>query len=166
MLPSLDVRFKNMIKAIQEVIGPALPPDEKLAQEQARLIVGHLAMLKEQWKNAVRFEAGSFRLMRELAENLLPHVDSDQAGLLSRALEETAGTDRVDIDALNAAICSIGHAVDKVILGEDGKKRLSRGAWDTILEFGEKDALRNRVWFKGNGIDPDRESLPALEEVI
>ncbi len=166
MLPSVDVRFKNMMKAMQEVIAPAIPDDQKLAQEQVRLIVGHLAMLKDQWKNAVRFEAGSFRMMRELAESLVPEVDEAQSAGLRAALAEVSDTDMYDIDALNAGICTLGHAIDQVILGEDGKKPLAKGAWDVILGYGEKDALRSRVWFKGNGIDPDRDKLPPLETVI
>lgn len=166
MLPSVDVRFRNMMKAMQEVVAPAIPDDQKLAQEQVRLIVGHLAMLKDQWKDAVRYEAGSFRMMSELAEALVPQVDQEQAATLRAALDEVAAVDIYDIDALNAGICTLGAAVDKVILGEEGSKPLSRGAWNVILSYGEKDALRSRVWFKGNGIDPDRDKLPPLETVI
>ena len=154
MLPSVDVRFRNMMKAMQEVVAPAIPDDQKLAQEQVRLIVGHLAMLKDQWKHAVRFEAGSFRMMRELAETLAPEVDEEQAIGLRAALTQVAD------------ICTLGHAIDQVILGDEGRKPLPRGAWDVILAYGEKDALRSRVWFKGNGIDPDRDKLPPLETVI
>ena len=70
MLPSLDVRFRNMVKAMQEVVAPAIRDDEKLAQEQVRLVVGHLSIMKEQWKTAVRYEAGSFRMISELAAAL------------------------------------------------------------------------------------------------
>ncbi len=166
MLPSIDVRFKNMIKAIQEVVSPAIPPDQKLAQEQARLIIGHLGMLKDQWKDALRYEAGSLRMMRDLAESLQPHLDAEQAAILRASLESGADIDLYDIDAVNSGICAIGAAIDKVILGEDGRKPLPRAAWDVILGYGEKDALRSRVWFKGNGLDPDGDKLPPLETVI
>ena len=166
MLPSIDVRFRNMMKSIEQVVAPAIPQDEKLAQEQVRLIVGHLSMLKDQWKNAVRFEAGSFRMICELAEALAPHVDDGQAADLRQALSKVAGTDIYDIDALNAGICEVGAAIDKVILGDEGRKPLPAAAWGVILDYGEKDALRSRVWFKGNGIDPDGSQLPPLEAVI
>lgn len=166
MLPSIDVRFRNLMKAIQEVVAPAIPGDEKLAQEQVRLIVGHLAMLKEQWKDAVRYEAGSFRMISELATALAPHLDTQQTASLERTLVEVADTDLYDIDALNAGICQVGAAIDAVILGEDGQKALPKAAWNIILDYGEKDALRSRVWFKGNGIDPDHDKLPSLEAVI
>lgn len=166
MLPSLDVRFNNLIKAVQDIIGPVIPADEKLAQEQVRLVVGHLTMMKEQWKDAVRFEAGSYRLMRGLAENLVPLVDETQANDLRTALDETEATPDDNIDSLNAAICTIGAAIDRVILGDDGRKPLSKEARLVLLDYGEASSLRDRVWFQGNGIDPDRESLPPLDQVI
>jgi len=166
MLPSLDVRFRNLIKSVQEVIAPAIPDDEKLAQEQVRLVVGHLSMMQEQWKNAVRFEAGSYRLMRELAEGLAGLVDEGQAADLQASLEQTRATVQDDIDALNAAICTIGAAIDRVILGEDGRKPLSPDAYRLLLNYGDKSSFRDRVWFKGNGIDPDRDSLPPLKEIL
>ncbi|MCP5380008.1 MAG: hypothetical protein H6914_06350 [Novosphingobium sp.] len=166
MLPSIDLRLKNMVKAVQDVIAPAIREDEKLAQEQARLLVGQIAMLRYQWKDAVRYEAGSFRLIRGLAETLVAQVDESQAQVLQQALDATDGVDELDIDALNAAICTLGNAIDKVILGDDGQKPLSAGARAAIIAYGEKDALRSRVWFQGNGIDPDREALPPLAEVI
>ncbi|MCB2051193.1 MAG: hypothetical protein KDE63_07160 [Novosphingobium sp.] len=166
MLPSLDVRFNNLIKAVEQVIGPVIPKEEKLAQEQVRLVVGHLTIMKEQWKDAVRFEAGSYRLMRGLAENLVPLVDDDQASDLRAALSETQATPEDNIDRLNAAICTLGTSIDRVILGEDGRKPLSKEARLVLLDYGEASSLRDRVWFRGNGIDPDRESLPPLEDVI
>jgi hypothetical protein len=166
MLPNIDVRLKNIIKAVEQVIAPALPADEKLAQEQARLIVGHITMLQGQWKNAVRFEAGSFNMIRDLAKGLVSYVDETQARLLSAALVQVDDIDVYDIDALNVGICTLGQAIDSVILGEDGKKPLAREAWNLILDFGEKDSLRNRVWFRATGIDPDHADLPALEQVI
>jgi hypothetical protein len=166
MLPSVDVRFRNMMKAMQEVVAPAIPHDEKLAQEQVRLIVGHLSMLQEQWKNALRYEAGSFRMISELAQALIPHVDDRQAADMRQALAEVADTDNYDIDALNAGICKVGGAIDQVILGEDGKKPLAKAAWDVILDYGERDALRSRVWSRSTGIDPDRHKLPPLETVL
>ena len=124
------------------------------------------SIVQETDKDAVRFEAGSYRLMRGLAENLVPLVDDDQASDLRAALSETQATPEDNIDRLNAAICTLGTSIDRVILGEDGRKPLSKEARLVLLDYGEASSLRDRVWFRGNGIDPDRESLPPLEDVI
>ena len=56
MLPSIDLRIANMIKALEQVILPALPKRERLARDQANLVIGHLRLMSPQWKTAVRFE--------------------------------------------------------------------------------------------------------------
>lgn len=166
MLPGIDLRLGNMIKAVQEVVLPAIPADETLAREQARLLIGHLGIIKEQWRHAVRFEARSFDAMRELTRALQPHVDADQSAKLQAALSEVEQTDRQDIDSLNAGVCLLGAAVDAVILGGDGRKPLSRAAWEIVLAYGDADARRQRTWFQGVGIDPDRAELPPMVEAL
>lgn len=166
MLPSIDLRITNMIKAISDIVLPALPAHEKLAQEQARLIIGHLAIIKDQWKLAVRFERGSFEAMHALAEKLVGHVDGEQAAALRAAITMVALTDRADSDALVAGIKTLGTAVDAVILGDDGTRPLSKAAQDAVLDYGERQAMRERTWFAGTGIDPDKSELPSLSEVI
>jgi len=166
MLPGIDLRLKNMIKSLEAVVLPAIPADQSLAQEQARLLIGHLAIIKDQWRHAVRFERGSFENMVDLAQQLCVHVDEEQAQLLRDALAHVGHVDKADIDALNCGICSVGAAVDTVILGDDGRKPLSREARKVILDYGAKNALRERIWFQGVGIDPDRSELPPVAEAI
>ncbi|GGY98267.1 hypothetical protein ACFSTD_12870 [Novosphingobium colocasiae] len=162
MLPGIDLRLRNMIKSIEDIVLPAIPGDQSLAREQARLIAGHLAIIKDQWRHAVRFEAGSLAALVDLAWALIPQVADDQARELSAAAEATARIDWQDIDALNASICAVGAAVDKVILGEEGTRPLGPEAWAAVLAYGEKDAQRQRTWFQGVGIDPDRSELPPV----
>jgi hypothetical protein len=162
MLPGIDLRLKNMIKSIEAVVLPAIPAAQSLAQEQARLLIGHLSIIKEQWRHAIKFERGSFELMIELAQQLAEHVDQEHANQLQDALAEVENVDKADIDALNGGICSLGAVIDAVILGDDGKKPLSREARLVILDYGAKNALRERTWFQGVGIDPDRGDLPPV----
>lgn len=166
MLPGIDLRLKNMIKSIEAVVLPAIPADQSLAKEQARLLIGHLAIIKDQWRHAVRFERGSFENMVELAEKLSGHVDGQQSQVLRDALGQVENIDKADIDALNDGICTLGAAIDTVILGDDGKKPLDREARKVILDYGAKNALRERIWFQGVGIDPDRSELPPVADAI
>ena len=59
MLPSIDLRIQNLVKALQEVVVPAIPERERLARDQAMLVIGHLRMIAVQWKSALLFEAQS-----------------------------------------------------------------------------------------------------------
>ena len=45
MNPSIELRLRTMIRAVTEVILPAVNPHDSLAQEQAQLLIGHLHAL-------------------------------------------------------------------------------------------------------------------------
>lgn len=165
MLPNIDLRLANCIKALEEVVIPSLADGERMAREQALLVIGHLRMIGGQWKHALRFECGSLDAMSALARKIAVS-DPGFGGELADALASAATVDRRDIDAVEGAICRVGAAIDKAILGEDGSLPLSPAAVAAILDYGEKQAFRERTWFKLCGLDPDAGELPAIEAVL
>ena len=165
MLPNIDVRLGNCIKALEEVVIPSLSGSERMAREQALLVVGHLRMIASQWKQALRFETGSLDAMAALARKIAAS-DPHFGGELANALAAIDTIDRQDIDAVEAAICRVGTAIDKAILGEEGTVPLSPEAFAAVLDYAEKQALRERTWFKLCGLDPDATDLPAIEAVL
>lgn len=162
MLPNIDLRIANMIKALEQVVLPALPSDQRLARDQARLVIGHLAMVRDQWKLAARFEARNLDGLLQLAEELEKTV---QAGPLRAAAKAANAADRRDVDAVEDACTAIGRAIDEIIIG-DGATPLPQAAIDAILKHGEGQAWRERIWFRGHGLDPDMGTLPAIAAAI
>lgn len=162
MLPNIDIRLANCIKALEEIVIPSLGESERMAREQALLVIGHLRMIGAQWKHAARFEAKSFEAMAALAGEIAAN-EPDFRGELADALDATGTVDRGDIDAVEAAICRVGKAIDKAILGDEGTMALSAASVAAILDYGQKQAVRERVWFKGSGLDPDAAILPDFE---
>ncbi len=165
MLPNIDLRLANCIKALEEVVIPSLPDGERMAREQALLVIGHLRMIGSQWKHALRFETTSLEAMSALARQIAAS-DPLYSSELTDALAASEAIDRRDIDAVEEAICRVGAAIDKAILGEEGTVALSPAAVDAILGYGEKQAFRERAWFKLCGLDPDAGELPDIEEVL
>jgi hypothetical protein len=165
MLPNIDLRLANCIKALEEVVIPSLPGGERMAREQALLVIGHLRMIGGQWKQALRFENTSLEAMSALARTIAVS-DPGFSGELADALAACETIDRRDIDAVEAAICQVGAAIDKAILGADGTVALSAAAVAAILDYGEKQAFRERTWFKLCGLDPDAAELPTIEAVL
>jgi hypothetical protein len=165
MLPNIDLRLANCIKALEEVVIPSLPDSERMAREQALLVIGHLRMIGSQWKQALRFETTSLDAMSALADKIAAS-DPMFSGELADALGLCDSIDRGDIDAVEAAICRVGAAIDTAILGGDGTAALSPAAINAILDYAEKQALRERTWFKLCGLDPDAGELPAIEAVL
>ena len=166
MLPSIDVRIANIVKALEQVIMPALPAREKLARDQIRLCLGHLHMIGAQWRHAGAFEAAALGAMVELGEALLSAADARYVDDLRAALAAAKTVRAVDMSGVEAAIGSLGGEIDRIILGDDGKVALSDAAREAILTYGEKQATRERTWFAMTGLDPDRKSLPDIATMM
>jgi len=166
MLPNIDLRIANMIKALEQVILPALPRDQRLARDQAMLVAGHLHMLAGQWKSTLRFERLSLDDLAGLARDLAAVVDASLVAQLDTAVAAAEACDRDSVTALEQAASSLGHVVDAVILGGRSHLPLPRAATDAILDYGLRHARRERTWFKANCLDPDYADLPTLEAMI
>lgn len=165
MLPSIDLRIATLIKALEQVILPALPPRERLAKEQVMLVIGHLGLIGSQWKNAIAFEVGSLEALLRLAHDLKDDAGGE-AEALACAIAKAEAADLSDLGAVEIAYRELGAIIDRIILGEDGTLPLSRGAIDAVIAQGAVQARRERTWFAGNGLDPDVRELPQISDIL
>lgn len=166
MLPNIDVRIANLIKAMEQVVLPALPKSERLARDQAMLVVGHLRMITGQWKHAVRFEQVTLDALIGLADNLAGIVAPPFSTQLADAAVTARKADRGSVDALEAAYSALGTVIDNVILGGPDHVALPQEAIDALFEYGSRQAHVERTWFKAIGFDPDRATLPEIADVL
>ncbi|MBA2935521.1 hypothetical protein HZF05_15650 [Sphingomonas sp. CGMCC 1.13654] len=166
MLPDIDLRIDNMLKALEQVVIPALPSGERLARDQVNLVIGHLRMMKDQWRFAVKFEAGSLENMMRLGDELADQVDPIYRQSLADALSVARNTDSDDQKALATAIHDLGSVIDRIILGEDGRLALAPAAFAAIIDYGHRQARRERSWFAATGLDPDRAELPTIAQTM
>lgn len=166
MLPSIDLRIANIVKALEQVVLPALTGRERLAKDQVNLCIGHLQMIAQQWRWAAAFEVGSFHAMIALAETMLPAVDPGYAEELAQAIASAKAVEGQNLAEVEHAIVALGGLIDRIILGEDGKVALAPAVWEAVLDYGEKQALRERIWFAPTGLDPDRKELPSIKAMM
>ncbi|SFQ31935.1 hypothetical protein [Pseudomonas borbori] len=170
MLPDIDIRLYNVIKAIEQVILPSIPKDEKLAQEQASLSVGHIKLVLEQWRFAGDFERGSLMGLVALSDRLLEEASSQIVPQLREELiekvSEIKNSSNESYEVSTSFVRSLGNLIDKVILQDDTTSPLPVQIMNAVLDYGEIQAKRERVWFKGNGLDPDRHTLPDIADII
>ena len=167
MLPDIDLRLQNAMKALVEVVLPALPASEPLACEQGKLVLAHLGVIARQWKAALKFELGTYDALSALAETLSAGArEPAQTQLIEQALAASAGLDRTDYDAVSAAQRALAAAVAGFIEGDAMRVPLPRDVFDAVLTYSERQALRERAWFAACGIDPDADTLPALASVL
>jgi hypothetical protein len=159
MLPSIDLRIQNLIKALSQVVIPAIDPENALAREQAQLTIAHLHLIAAQWQKAPVFEAQSLSALRALAERLVA-VSAGGAETLRAAAGLRAQLDR--------PYDELGRAVDRLIVAAaaDGDAGFRAALDEAVLDYGAKQAFRERVWFAGSALDPDVAELPSIDAML
>jgi hypothetical protein len=170
VLPSIDLRIQNLVKALQQVVLPAIPPQQRLARDQASLVIGHLNMIAAQWKSALKFESQSLDGLLGLAEKLLAARDVGMtANLRARLGAEIGlckGIDRSDGAAIEAGNVRLGKLVDELIRADDTQQPIPPELMQLVFEYGARQAWRERTWFQGNMLDPGRAELPSIAQML
>jgi hypothetical protein len=170
MLPSIDLRIQNLIKALQEVVLPAIPARERLARDQASLVIGHLNMIAAQWKSALKFESQSLDGLLKLSEKLHAAgnvgMNADLRVRLGAEIDRTKQVDRSDGAALEEGVLRLGNLIDEVIRADDSMAPIPPELMTLVFEYGEIQAWRERTWFQGNMLDPGRAELPSIAEML
>jgi hypothetical protein len=160
MNPSVDLRIRSMLRALTQVVIPALDARDALAQEQARLLVGHLHALSLQCAHEARFVALEDRAMRRLGQALLA---ASGGGPVTRTA--AAGV-RESLEAPDGF--GIGSAIDRLILAgrEDGSPSFRDAVARLTLAHGRAAALRGRSWFAAMGFGGDPARLPSIGTML
>ena len=160
MNPSIELRIKTMIRALTEIIIPAVDQNNSLAQEQAGLLVGHLNVLlahqgREHLMRNVEHEA-----LKELGTALVAESDGgDVTMAASASLNEHIKHSDID---------SLAHAIEKLVVdaGVDGSDAFKSVCNTLVIQHARAETLRARIWFKAIGFDHDPGTLPEIDELF
>jgi hypothetical protein len=170
MNPSINHRLDSMIRAMTEIILPALGSSNGLATEQAGLLLGHLNVLKLQLEYASRYQQAELYDAMGLARALIAEASGGaetKAAIarLSATFEEPRGnyTVRADdkLESINEAIENIIHAMKSD--GEPVSRTLTHRL---ILNHGKATAERDRVWFSAMGFEAAESGLPSFSDML
>jgi hypothetical protein len=171
-----DLQIKTVIKTLTDVILPALDPDNKLAQEQAKLSIGTLQLVLQRQALMFRYDLDELTRSLELARNLCTQAkDLPGSALALKALEDsaTAGADvreraraePAELEAANFDLREkIGAVVTAVYSSSDAAKLKQFGR--TVMANAKEQLLRERAWLIAQGWEPDPKSIPAIETLI
>ncbi len=167
MNPDIDLRLKSVLKALSNVILPALPANERLARDQANLVMGHLSIIAEQWHHALNFELGNLTLACALATELVGMTRDVALGdELLAALAAVEALDRTDYTAVGQAHRALKAIIDRLIADEHRGAPMPRAMLAAVLRYNQARAPRERIWHRGAGLDPDTASLPPVASLF
>lgn len=159
MMPSIELRLRTLMRALSEVILPAIDPSNSLAQEQARLLLGHLHAIALQLDHEATLNAHDDEATRQLAYALLASADGgDQTRAAQAALALAVNGDRH----------GLLEAIDAFVLagGVDGSPTCKAASMRLVLDDARAAAWRGRAWFRAMGYEPDPAALPDIPTLL
>jgi hypothetical protein len=164
-----DLRLMAMIRAISEVIIPAIPANQKLAIDQATIVLGNLKMLADQQDRAVDFAMAELREHLELIGTLAQAADggpataasAETARNLARELRPVAAlpcpTQAILLDMAARAKTAGEVLVDAAF--EDGAPAFRAAVANAVMAQAECQIERERAWTRAAGFDPPSAAL-------
>jgi hypothetical protein len=155
--PSVDDRLSSIIRSLIDVILPALPRENSLAQEQAYLAIGHLKIIQAQFDATPGFEADELADARALAAALLDKDAGGTATTLALMNLRAVLSQATDAEGPRKARIGINAAINKVIesMAEDASPAYREYAAKTLVRMQSQRVLKDRRWFALMGFDSD-----------
>lgn len=170
------IQIQSVIKALTDVVLPAVDPDNKLAQEQARLAIGLLKLMGEQLPMQFRFDCDELQRLIQCSRELLGQARGGSATRAAQAaLEgvakaaqlalEGARSSPQDVEnSVRAMRAATGVLVTQVYRdGEPGSRAQVR---DTVLAMSREQLLRDRSMLLMQGWEPDPQAIPPLDRLL
>ena len=157
MIPSLDDRLDSVVRALQEVVLPALPPDRALAIEQAHLSLAQLGLIRSQLDEAPAFERREAEAMIGLARGLLDDARGGEAtSKAAEALRSAVTAAALENPAeVRATTHNVGDAIEHLIdmSLKDGNDSFRASSMERVLASGRTAAMAERRWNQAAGFE-------------
>lgn len=164
-----DAALQAAIKALSEVVGPAVDPADALAVDQLRLVISWLHFHGQRRGDGRRLAWAALRQRIAMARDAASAVQGSALGPVleercaaAQALLERADAPTADwcdgAQALDAEVCA---AVDALADGPAGP----RHALAKVVLTHSRDVLMlQRAWFAPLGFEARPAAVPALEQ--
>jgi hypothetical protein len=165
-----------MIKALTDVVLPAVDPQNKLAQEQMRLAIGMLGLMAKQLPLQFRFDRDELMRLIAFSGELLGLVGSDaQSAELAANLASNLSRAKAVLERAKADPIELEQAVRDLRAGTGAlvSQRCTRGddpaaapIEKAVLAMSRQQLLRDRSWLLSQGWEPDPAGVPAIETLL
>lgn len=165
-----DTGLKAVIKALTDVVAPALDPNDPLAQEQLRLSVDYIAFVRQRidyLHGRERFDLLHYvKIARSMQEAGVP-ADCSEGVFLERALapaEVLAESPAALTHELREAAMELAHAVAAVVRSASGLPAdVARKVRHIVMDATEEKLEFERLWYVPIGFEAPPATGKTLE---
>ncbi|MGQ0698611.1 MAG: hypothetical protein ACT4PZ_10250 [Panacagrimonas sp.] len=165
-----------MLKAMKDVVIPAIDPANRLAIEQSQLIVGMLGLMQHQLPIQFKFDRDELGRLVDMLHGLKVICDLDPAlaplpgqykGLITES-RFVLDNSLVDPAQVHEAVQKLRLVVGEVVTyanehaGEEIRTRIERD----VLNLSREQLLRDRALMAPQGWEPDPAVLPSIHALL
>jgi len=165
-----DLQIPSLVKAMTEVVIPALDSSNALAMQQAQLVVGHLVLMMTRLPLQYRADRDELDRLVGFAAQIQKAAGRSDADLSKAAKQGAAVLERARAEPgeLVETAKALTAALDVVIRGafKKGDKKVQSAVQEVTLAMSKDQLLRNRAWLIMQGWEPDPASVPAIETLL
>jgi hypothetical protein len=161
------IALQAVLKSMTDVMLPAIDPENKLAQEQSRLIIGLLALVADRLPLQRAYDLDELRRLCSLAHVL---QSIEPVASLSVAAENGAEAITRQSAATSDLVTAIGMLTEAIgdraqtLAGRSDES--SRAGCLAVLASAREQQLRERSWLLMQGWEVDAAGIPAIDELI
>jgi hypothetical protein len=172
-----DIQIQSILKAMTDVVLPALDPANPLAQEQARLCMGLLSVMAGQLPLQYRYDCDELARLLSLAKCLqqLPEVAQLAPQALRALTQRTQSGDdvraraRAEPDEVLQAVRALREATGNMVqeaFGNDPPGHKTVELQRAVMAASQAQLLRERSWLLGQGWEAEPAAIPAIETLL
>jgi hypothetical protein len=170
-----DLQLQTAIRALSEVVAPALDPDNGMASEQLQLVIGMLHLMAAQLPLQARYDRDELSRLLEFSYALSAAVDVDghsqiittlmAANVAASVLLSQVTADPADIlPAIRALRTHTGALITAVYRDSSDTARSRITA--LVLAHAEQQLLRERAWLAPMGWESRPADVPAIIDLL
>lgn len=167
-----DFQIQVMIKAMEDVVIPAVEREHKMAVEQAGLVLSTLRVLQQRlplWRRYVRDELRRFGTLAHEAGDVLPGGMDGIADLIavSARARELLGDPEADTLELEQAAVACRNTIGKVMraMSESGEKLEKTELGRIVLKASKVQLDRERAWLITSGFEDPSKITPIEQQL-
>jgi hypothetical protein len=170
------IQIKSMVKAMTDVVLPAIDPANKLAQEQARLVIGMLSLMAQQLPLQFRFDCDELARLLKLSAELKDYTGNSaevEACVADMKLIATQGTTVLDqaqagpeqVERVSRELRAAVSQVVRAVYRAEETDAIQR-VQDLVLAISKEQLQRDRSWVLMQGWEPDPAAVPDIHDLL
>ena len=165
-----ELQLQSMIKAMSDIVLPAVDADNRLAQEQARLVIATLNLVAKRLPIAYRYDRDELERYVSLSQDLLAAVGTTAAGAAVAQLQalSASGADvleraRAEPAELETTVFALRAAVGELIqeTRAAADPRCQAAVRSLVLAAAKQELDRERALVVDIGFEADPQDLPV-----